>query len=82
MPTFPHIAGDLRIFALISRSPAFYRNLQHYSTIIGNIGDMMRGDEKTLTFDTIKVLAPKESPAAWTSGVGISELRWAETIYW
>ena len=50
-------------FCLISHCPAFYRNLPHYSIIIGNIGDMMQGDVNTLTADTVKVLAPKTSPA-------------------
>ena len=36
------------------------RNLPHYSIIIDNIGDMMRGNVNSLTVDTIKVLAQKK----------------------
>ena len=31
--------------------------------IIGNIGDVMRGDVNILTVDTVKVLVPEKSPA-------------------
>ena len=39
-------------------SPAFYRNGPHYSVILGNIVDMMRGDVNSLAVRTIKALAP------------------------
>ena len=63
MPTLPYFCGSLVHFCLISHSPAFYRNLLHYSVITGNTGYIIQDDVNILTtVDRIKVLASKKSP--------------------
>ena len=64
MPTLLHFIGNLGIFATSPALPHFtVLNLPHSNIIIGNIGDMMRGNVNTLTVDTIKVPAQKIPPA-------------------